>query len=81
MSNRHKRRTDLEFLFGDTLIKTGTALIWFAGLLVLFRPEIWRQALTGDVGPSFMIGGILVMAMGLWQWGRNVRRDATIAER
>jgi hypothetical protein len=80
MSNRNKRRTDFQFLFGDTLIKTGTALIWFAGLLVLFQPDVWQGALAGDFAAVMLVGGVLVMALGLWQWGRTVRRDATIAD-
>jgi ABC-type nickel/cobalt efflux system permease component RcnA len=81
MSTRNKRRTDFQFMFGDTLTKTGTALIWFAGLLVLFRPEIWQGALAGDVLPGALIGGVLIVAFGLWQWGRGVRQEATIADR
>jgi len=33
------------------------------------------------IGYVGMIGGMLLFAAGLWQWGRVVRREATIAER
>jgi hypothetical protein len=82
MSKRSKASVDFQFLLGDTLIKTGAALVWLTILIGLYTPFTLGDAIRdGMVGYVGMIAGILLFAVGLWQWGRNVRREATIADR
>ena len=81
MSKRSKANVDLQFLLGDTLIKTGAALVWLVILIGLYTPFTFRDAIReGMIGYIGMIAGILVMAVGLWQWGRGIRKEATIAD-
>ena len=81
MSKRSKASVDLQFLLGDTLIKTGAALVWLVILIGLYTPFSFGDAVReGMVGYLGMIGGMLIFAMGLWQWGRGIRQEATIAE-
>ena len=82
MSKRSKSSVDFQYLLGDTLIKTGAALVWLVILIGLYTPFTLREAVQdGMIGYVGMIGGMLLFAVGLWQWGRVVRREATIAER
>lgn len=82
MAQRSKMSVDFQFLFGDTLIKTGAALVWLVIAIALYTPFTLRDALRENmVGYLGMIGGMLVLALGLWQWGRKVREQATIADR
>lgn len=82
MAKRSKLSVDLQFLLGDTLIKTGAALVWLVILIALYTPfglgDVVRDGMIGYAG---MVGGMLLFALGLWQWGRTVRREATIADR
>lgn len=82
MAHPSKFSVDMQFLFGDTLIKTGAALVWLVAAIGLYTPFSLRDALrenmTGYLG---MIAGMLLFALGLWQWGRKVREQATIADR
>ncbi len=81
MSKRSKASVDLQFLFGDTLIKTGVALVWLVALIGIYTPYSFGDAVReGMVGYLGMIGAILLIAMGFWQWGRGLRREATIAD-
>ena len=81
MSKRSKASVDLQFLLGDTLIKTGAALVWLVILIGLYTPFTFRDAIReGMIGYIGMIAGMLVMAVGLWQWGRGIRKEATIAD-
>lgn len=81
MAKRSKASVDFQFLMGDTLIKTGSALVWLVILIGLYTPFTFREAIRdGMTGYIGMIGGMLLMAAGLWQWGRKVREQATIAE-
>jgi ABC-type nickel/cobalt efflux system permease component RcnA len=82
MAKRSKLGVDLQYLLGDTLIKTGAALVWLVILIGLYTPFTLREAVAeGMVGYVTMIAGMLLFAFGLWQWGRVVRREATIADR
>ncbi len=82
MSQRSKSSVDFQFLFGDTLIKTGAALVWLVICIALYTPFTLHDALRENmVGYLGMIAGMLVLAAGLWQWGRKVREQATIADR
>ena len=81
MSKRSKASVDFQFLLGDTLIKTGVALVWLVILIGLYTPFTFREAIReGMVGYIGMIVGILVFALGVFQWGRGVRQQATITE-
>ena len=81
MSKRSKASVDFQFLLGDTLIKTGSALVWLVILIGLYTPFTFRDAIReGMVGYIGMIAGMLLLAAGLWQWGRGVRQQATITE-
>lgn len=81
MAKRSKSSVDFQYLMGDTLIKTGAALVWLVILIGLYTPFTLRDAVReGMVGYLGMIGGMLLFAAGLWQWGRVVRREATIAD-
>lgn len=81
MPKRSKASVDFQFLFGDTLIKTGAALVWLAILIGLYTGVTFREAVAeGLVGYLGMLGGMLLLAVGLWQWGRKVREEATIAD-
>ena len=81
MATRSKMSVDLQYLLGDTLIKTGAALIWLVILIGLYTPISFREALRdGMVSFVGMNIGILIFALGLWQWGRGIRREATIAD-
>lgn len=82
MGKRAKARVDMQYLMGDTLIKTGVALVWLVALIGIYTPftlgDAVREGMIGYIG---MIGGILLFAFGLWQWGRGIRREASIADR
>ena len=81
MGKRSKASVDFQFLLGDTLIKTGAALVWLAVLLGLYTGVSFREAVeAGMIGYLGMLAGILGFAVGLWQWGRRIRHDATIAD-
>jgi hypothetical protein len=82
MAKRSKASVDFQYLLGDTLIKTGAALVCLVALIGLYTPFTLREAVEeGMIGYIGMIGGMLLFAFGLWQWGRVVRREATIADR
>lgn len=82
MSRRSKASIDFQYLLGDTLIKTGVALLWLVAAIGIYTPftlgDAVREGMIGYVG---MIGGMLLFAFGLWQWGRGIRAEATIADR
>jgi hypothetical protein len=81
MAKRSKFMVDLQFLLGDTLIKTGIATLWLAALLAIYTrvgmPEMVERNAVGYYG---MLAGMVTMAVGLWQLGRVMRREATIAD-
>jgi ABC-type nickel/cobalt efflux system permease component RcnA len=82
MAQRSKFSVDLQFMLGDALIKTGAAVVWLVIAIGLYTPfslgDAMRENMTGYLG---MIAGMLVFALGLWQWGRKVREQATIVDR
>ncbi|MDX2235545.1 MAG: hypothetical protein NW200_13695 [Hyphomonadaceae bacterium] len=81
MPKRSKASIDFQYLLGDTLIKTGAALVWLVVLIGIYTPvtlgEAVREGMVGYIG---MIAGMLLFAAGLWQWGRGIRQEATIAD-
>jgi len=82
MAHPSKFSVDMQFLFGDTLIKTGAALVWLVAAIGIYTPVSLREALRENmIGYLGMIAGMLLIALGLWQWGRKVREQATIADR
>lgn len=82
MSKRSKASVDFQFLLGDALIKSGAALVVFTIVVGLFTPFTLREAFAqGLYGYVATILGFLALAAGLWQGGRWLRREATIAER
>jgi ABC-type nickel/cobalt efflux system permease component RcnA len=82
MGKRSKSSVDFQYLMGDTLIKTGVALVWLVIAIGIYTPFNLREAMAeGMVGYIGMIAGMLLLALGLWQWGRGIRREATIADR
>lgn len=82
MAKNSKFSVDMQFMFGDALIKTGTAVVWLTICIGLYTPfslaDAMAENMTGYLG---MIAGLLVFAFGLWQWGRKVREHATIVDR
>lgn len=82
MGQRSKVSVDMQFLLGDTLIKTGVAVVWLCILIGIYTPFSLNDALAQNmVGYLSMIAGLLLLAFGLWQWGRRMREEATIADR
>ncbi|MDZ4776592.1 MAG: hypothetical protein SGJ23_07385 [Alphaproteobacteria bacterium] len=82
MAQRSKVSVDMQFLFGDTLIKTGVAVMWLCIVIGIYTPFSLNDALAQNmVGYLSMIAGLLLLAFGLWQWGRKMREQATIADR
>jgi hypothetical protein len=81
MSNSRKAKVDFQFLLGDTLIKAGTALIGFTvGVALLMGMNLREAAAEGMWGYVTVTLFWIVLALVLWQWGRSLRRDATIAD-
>ncbi|MBL8559852.1 MAG: hypothetical protein JNM47_14105 [Hyphomonadaceae bacterium] len=82
MSRKSKSSVDMQFVWGDTLIKTGVAVVWLVAAIGLYTPFTLREAMQQNMtGYIIMIAGLLLFAFGLWQWGRKVREQATIADR
>lgn len=82
MSKRSKASVDMQFVWGDTLIKTGVAVVWLVAAIGLYTPFSLGEAMAQNMtGYMAMIAGLLLFAFGLWQWGRKVRELATIADR
>lgn len=81
MAKRAKFFVDMQFLFGDTLIKTGTALCWLVALITLYCGFNMREAVVErPVGFGAILLSMLLFALLCWQLGRNVRREATITD-
>lgn len=82
MGQRSKASVDMQFLLGDTLIKTGVAVVWLCIVIGIYTPFSLNDALEQNMtGYLAMIAGLLLFAFGLWQWGRRIREEATIADR
>jgi urea transporter len=81
MSARNKAVVDLQFLLGDTLIKAGVALVMFTLAVAALVGMGLREAIfQGLYGYASVLVGFVVLALGLWQSGRLLRREATIRD-
>jgi hypothetical protein len=82
MAKRSKFSVDMQFLFGDALIKSGVATVWLAALFAAgFVSAIPEEVGRHAIGFWGMIAAMVVLAAGLWQLGRALRKEATIADR
>lgn len=81
MAARSKFLVDVQYLLGDTLIRTGTAVIWLIALLTLYTHATMPSAIADNrFGYWGMLAGMFAIALGLWQLGRVLRRAATISD-
>jgi hypothetical protein len=81
MAKRSKFIVDMQFLFGDTLIKTGAALCNLVVLIALYCGFNMREAVVErPAGFVVIVLAMMLFALLCWQMGRNVRRHATITD-
>jgi hypothetical protein len=77
LKQRPRGEIDRNYFFGDVLRKTGAAL-WVALFLIsAYTPFSWGQAQHNSANFGTVVAIFAVIGVGLYLYGRHLRREAT----
>jgi hypothetical protein len=74
---RPRAEIDRNYFFGDVLMRTGVALFVALGLVFAYTPFSSGQAQHNGANFGTLAGIFAVMGVGLYLYGRHLRREAT----
>ena len=74
---RPRAEIDRNYFFGEVFRRTGAALFVALGLLAAYTPFSLSEASKHGVNFGTLMGTFAVIGVGLYLYGRHLRREAT----
>jgi hypothetical protein len=77
LKQRPRGEIDRNYFFGDVLMRTGAATFVALALISAYTPFSWGQAQHHGASFGTVVGIFAVIGVGLYLYGRHLRREAT----